>query len=360
MRRPPPGRQSQCEGLTTEEGNNFLMDTQNLSAPACARPLNPRGITHINTPHRTRCTVVGDHLSQHQRLSLTAIGLALHIQSLPEETLVDIKSLSARFAEGEARIASALRELKAHGYLAQVRTRLPNGQIITHTVSYNQPLAQARHPEAGNTPDPAPRRLPPPPTPRTHVPEPSAGPLHEPAPATGPKPSAPPRPTASETPLRKPAPMPTPMPTSMPTSMPVPKPQLPAPQTPDADRERTAADLLATLQNVDPRLLLSERAVRRLAPAVATWLERGARPEAVRHALSADLPQPLRNPAALLAHRLADLLPPPAPSGPDPAAPGTKGTMINCNGCDRGFRSPVEGAHCRDCRAAGLPHPGRP
>ncbi|GAA2763614.1 hypothetical protein GCM10010103_26550 [Streptomyces paradoxus] len=33
MRRPPPGRQSQCEGLTTEEGSNFLMDTQTPNVP---------------------------------------------------------------------------------------------------------------------------------------------------------------------------------------------------------------------------------------------------------------------------------------------------------------------------------------
>ena len=31
MRRPPPGLQSQCEGLTTEEVRPFLMDTQNPS-----------------------------------------------------------------------------------------------------------------------------------------------------------------------------------------------------------------------------------------------------------------------------------------------------------------------------------------
>ncbi|GHJ19583.1 hypothetical protein [Streptomyces albus] len=52
--------------------------------------------------HRERFTVVGNHLAQHRELSLLAIGLAVHIQSVPDGTRVDIKSLSARFPEGEA------------------------------------------------------------------------------------------------------------------------------------------------------------------------------------------------------------------------------------------------------------------
>ncbi|MDQ0599638.1 hypothetical protein QF037_003983 [Streptomyces canus] len=294
------------------------MDTQNLSAPSCAQPLNPRGITHINTPHTTRFTITGNHLAQHRQLSLTAIGLPLHIQSLPEQARVDIKSLADRFPEGETRIAAALRELKAHGYLAQVRKRLPSGRIVTHTVSYNQPPTEAPRPEA--IPDLTPNT--PRPPPRPSIPEPQSQP--EPEPAAQPS---------------------------------RPKPPLPEPETPDLDRHRTATTLLSTLQHRDPRLLLSERAVRHLAPAVAAWLERGARPEAVRHALSADLPEPLRNPAALLAHRLTEFIPAPAPPMPPPCtaptAPAAPLSMINCDGCDRGFWSPVPGAYCRDCRAAG-------
>src|SRR4051794_11286790 len=92
IRRPPAGTGIPIEGLTTKEESTFPMDTQNLSAPSCAQPLNPRGITHINTPHTTRYTVVGNHLAQHRQLSLTAMGLALHIQSLPAQARVDIKT----------------------------------------------------------------------------------------------------------------------------------------------------------------------------------------------------------------------------------------------------------------------------
>ena len=59
------------------------MDKQNPSAPPCAQPRIPRGITHINVRHTTRFTVIGNHLAQHPELSGLAIGLAVHIQSLP-------------------------------------------------------------------------------------------------------------------------------------------------------------------------------------------------------------------------------------------------------------------------------------
>ncbi|MFF8277356.1 hypothetical protein ACF05T_14785 [Streptomyces lateritius] len=67
--------------------------------------------------HTTRYTVVGNHLAQHEKLSLMAIGLAVHIQSLPDGACIAIKALAARFPEGEICVAAALRELEAHGYL---------------------------------------------------------------------------------------------------------------------------------------------------------------------------------------------------------------------------------------------------
>lgn len=284
------------------------MGTPHFSAPPCAQPPNPRGITHINTRHTERFTVIGNHLAQHRELSLTAIGLAAHIQSLPAGAPVGIKALAARFPEGETRIAAALRELEAHGYLARVRERLPSGRIVTYTVSYNQPVAER---------------------PVT-------------CPQTPPAPSKPPAPE-------------TPAPVS--AAQPVPEvPPLPAPRAPDLDRHRTATAVLATLHHHDPRLLLSERAVRHLAPGVAAWLERGVHPDAVRHALTANLPrEPLRNPSALLAHRLTDLLPPPPPATSPPAdRPAPPLPIHNCEGCERAIRTPHPGSYCRDCREARL------
>ncbi|WP_405613705.1 hypothetical protein [Streptomyces sp. NBC_01508] len=96
---------------------------------------------HANTRLTKRYTIVGNHLAQHREPTLVAIGLAVHIQSLPAGAQIGIKCLTARFPESEARVASALRELEAAGYLERTRERLPSGRIVTHTVSYNQPGA---------------------------------------------------------------------------------------------------------------------------------------------------------------------------------------------------------------------------
>ncbi|KAA6197573.1 hypothetical protein F2B00_35860, partial [Streptomyces parvus] len=120
---------------------------------------------------------------------------------------------------------------------------------------------------------------------------------------------------------------------------------LPAPQQPTEALYAAAADLLAGLPKTAPLFLLSEEDVRGLVPGVAAWLERGARPDAVRAAITDDPPAPLRHPAKLLRHRLATLLPPPLPAAV-PVVP-----LQNCDDCDRAFRSSVPGC-CRGCRDA--------
>lgn len=81
-----------------------------------------------------------------------------------------------------------------------------------------------------------------------------------------------------------------------------------------------AADLLSGLRARDSRLLLTERDVNRLAPSVDAWLERGVPLAAVRRTLTSGLPEdPIKHPAAFLAHRLTALLPPPLPAPPRPS-----------------------------------------
>jgi hypothetical protein len=75
-------------------------------------------VEHVDGPHHGGFTVVGHDLAQHPELSLTAIGLAAHIRSLPPGTPIEAGALAERFPEGEAEIAAALRELEEHGYLA--------------------------------------------------------------------------------------------------------------------------------------------------------------------------------------------------------------------------------------------------
>ncbi|WP_308402493.1 helix-turn-helix domain-containing protein [Streptomyces sp. AC550_RSS872] len=267
------------------------MTDKHPSAPAPAKSGHSAGgVEHVNEPHHDQFVVVGNHLAQHPELSLTAIGLAVHIQSLPARTPIGIKALTAKFPEGEMRIAAALRELEAHGYLARTKERLQSGRVVTRTISYNKPGRTVVRAAA----EPAPR--PEPPT----RPEASAGP-------------------------------------------------------------GAAVDLLAGLRAYDSRLLLAERDVHRLAPAVSAWLERGVPPTAVQRTLTTGLPQdPILNPAAFLTHRLAALLPPPLPAPlplPAPArhpapTPVRPDPLQTCEGCDRAFRPRSRAAAATAVRSA--------
>ncbi|MFH8495810.1 helix-turn-helix domain-containing protein [Streptomyces coeruleorubidus] len=278
------------------------MDTQNPSAPSHAHTRvagkkhpnrHPQaGLVHDNTRHTTRFTVIGNHLAQHPELSLLAIGLGVHIQSLPAGARVDIKSLAARFPEGATRIAAALRELEAHGYLRRMRERVPGGRIVTRTISCNRP---GHHAEDTHTP-----------VRRTHTPR-------------------------KRTPAK-------------------PLPAVPHPAFPSPVLLRQATDLLADLRRHNSRLLLSAMDTAHLAPGVAAWLERDVSPTAVRQALTTDLPrEDLCRPAALLAHRLTAQLPPPPPFRAPAPPPTVRHPFQTCDGCDRAFRAPAPG-RCHDCR----------
>ncbi|MET7635721.1 helix-turn-helix domain-containing protein [Streptomyces sp. NPDC005078] len=334
------------------------MDTQQVSAPSRA-PSRVRGsatpssgVVHINSRHASRFTVIGNHLTQHRELSLLAIGLAAHIQSLPTGAKIGIRFLADRFPESETRIAAALRELEAHGYLQRTRTRLASGQVVTRTLSYNQP---ASHGTPATAPLRHPRTRPSRQAPRhTPVPAPvreqplAPAPVPDTAPTSAPQPdrqAATPAPAPETTPA-------SPVPEQAPTPPAPPRPPLPEPRVADPARHDAAAELLAGLRRHEPRLLLAEKDVRRLAPAVAAWLERDAHPDAVRHSLTSDLPEHLNHPVGLLAHRLTAHLPSPLPAAPTPASAPRPHPFQDCDGCDRPFRAPEPG-RCRDCHSRG-------
>ncbi|MFI2084847.1 hypothetical protein ACH43Y_31350, partial [Streptomyces rubiginosohelvolus] len=318
------------------------------------------GVIHITLPHTDRFTVVGNHLAQHPDLSCTAVGIAVRIQSLPQGAKVGIKALAARCKEGEKRIAAALRELEAHGYLRRVRDRLPSGRIITRTVFCNRPAAllhprrPAEAPPQPAKPEPAPAPAPVP----MQEPAPASVPMQEPAPAPVCHPTAaPPAPEVPVAPVAPPAPSaPLFVPRVPPPTAPkAPRRPLPQPSGLTPELDRAATTFLSDLHRHAPQFTLSEDDVRRLVPGVAAWLERAARPDAIRRALTDDPPHPLKHPAKLLAHRLTELLPP-VPPGVDALAaldrPRPRFTVTpfqTCEDCDRAFRSPTPG-HCRDCR----------
>ncbi|MFI1976627.1 helix-turn-helix domain-containing protein [Streptomyces wedmorensis] len=322
--------------------------------PSAATPR--AGVIHANVAHTAHYTVVGNHLAQHEHLSLTAIGLAAHIQSLPAGSPIGIKRLADRFPEGEVRIASALRELESHGYLHRLRERLPSGRIVTRTISCNRPGAggdlragqdqgQGAAPQVvqgearRGTQGAVPRAV------RGTIPYLAQGSVpslaQDPADRTpAAAPFAAEDPAASVVPDAAAAPA-VPFAADAPSVQPVRR---------EADRlpEGPAAELLLDLRRHDPRMLLSARDVRYLAPAVDEWFARGVTPDAVRRTLLAELPDPLRHPAGILSHRLAHLLPPPLPT-PAPAQ-GTRPIQL-CVTCENVAFRAWEPGQCPDCRA---------
>ncbi|MGW1029999.1 helix-turn-helix domain-containing protein [Streptomyces sp. NPDC002577] len=252
------------------------------------------GVIHIRHHHDEKFTIVGNHLAQNPNLSACAIGIGVYIQSLPDRVCVGIKTLAARFREGETRIAGALRELEQAGYLVRRRERTATGRMVTRTLWYEFPGRVDLLKRPRTTPTYAKTRLP-----------------------AKPKPSA----VAAE------------------------------PLSPEL---LPAADLLATLRSLEPRLLLSEADVTRLAPQVRDWLDRGVTPDAVARTLTTDLPPgTIRWPSRLLAYRLREWLPPVLPAQPEKTAqqPRTPAPLQNCDGCDRAFRA-TEPGMCRSCASA--------
>jgi predicted transcriptional regulator len=295
------------------------------------------GVTHVREYQPDRYTIVGNHLAQHRGLSATAIGIAVHILSLPEGARVDIRSLAERFPEGRARIACALRELEARGYVERVRERLPSGQMVTRTYAFHAPaLSRARREEVPE-PAPAPAALPmtaaPPPYPTAPDLSASGG---------LPCDAAPEQVMASD---------------AAHIGASATESEAADPEPPRDEHHDKAEMLLAGLRRIDIRLTLSGREVRRLAPLLVAWFENGLGRATVIHALTDDLPLYVRHPAGFLRNRLLDLLPPALPpvSGPGEAGPlpPRPPALVNCEGgCNRAFRAPFRGAWCRDCRAA--------
>ncbi|WP_326754092.1 helix-turn-helix domain-containing protein [Streptomyces hirsutus] len=324
-----------------------------LPSQGLRRAATPSGVTHVREYQSDRYSIVGNHLAQHRALSLTAIGLAVHILSLPEGSPADIRTLAERFPEGRDRIAFALRELEACGYLARVRERTADGWMITRTYAYNAPaLTRERvHTAADSVAVSAAGSVA-----VAQVPASPASPVPPTALALVDGPAEEDR--VAEPPAESPG-AEGPLPVEPQSSVPRPaEPDVPEPDPSLSEHYGKAVDLLAGLRRTDRQLMLSLRDVRRLAPHVIAWFDNGVGRADVIHALTADLPTLVKHPAYFLAHRLRELLPPPLPALVESRATTTaQGDALSADcegGCNRVFRVPWPGAWCRDCRAAAL------
>ncbi|KOV82781.1 hypothetical protein ADL01_09880 [Streptomyces sp. NRRL WC-3618] len=142
----------------------------------------------------------------------------------------------------------------------------------------------------------------------------------------------------------------------------------PAPlNSPCAERSSgpsVAYDTLAQLGLREPRLVLSANDCAALEQLAADWLDRGATPEHLAHALVAGLPEPVHSPRALVRRRLLDKMPPeravvpPAPVAPGPRRP----LLMECTDCGvPGRPEALPGGLCRGCRSQdGRGGPGAP
>ncbi|MEU2119398.1 hypothetical protein ABZ567_27970 [Streptomyces sp. NPDC016459] len=320
----------------------------NAVPSACPIPFEipvdaPRsGVIHVRHRHTDRFTVVGNHLAQHPRLSAVAIGLGVYIQSLPDGADVTVKTLTLRFREGEITIRRALNELVAEGYVERRRVELGGGRFATRTLAYDKPGCGGgrglRSPAVSETVRAETRPVS---DSGSDADRSDSGSVSDadpdlgsgPGPGPGPRPG--PAPSASAGAEVRPVP---------PTSKATP-PVL----------DRPAADLLARLRTVDSRLLLSWRDVLRLTPGVEEWLSRAATPEQVIRSLTAALPPahvPIHHPGRFVEFRLSTLLPPPLAAVPPPSVTDGPAPLVNCDGCDRAFRSHDPEGGCGNCRSA--------
>jgi len=296
------------------------------------------GVIRINTRHTADFTVIANALAQRPG-SAVAIGVMAYILSLPDGAPVSIAALCEHFTEGEIRISRALRQLEDAGYLERRRERGPDGQIRTRTYAYDVPN--------GKPPTP-----PTPPRPRKRQRRPAA------APGTGPSSLA----AIELVSMPAPGPVPSPAPTAAPAPPPpstaaatasAASPPAPAPAPALADADPQAVVVLASLRIRDPRLILSQREVAQLAPAVTQWLTLGIGAEQITDRLTVGLPDRFRaRPARILAFRLRET-PVAVPLPVTPAAGTAVLPWQTCDGgCERAFRAAGPG-NCRDCPPAG-------
>ncbi|WP_431960126.1 hypothetical protein [Actinacidiphila sp. bgisy160] len=271
-----------------------MADTQS-SAPSHARAGTPTtGVVHVRRRLTADFTILSNRLAQRPGSAVT-VGVGAYLLSVPDGVPVSIDALRAHFTESRERLARALNELEAEGFLERVVVREGNGRIRTRTYAHDAPRADA--PTAPEAPAPEP-------TPAVDCDK-----APDEAPAT----------------VREAAPG----------------------ATLGADALAGAAEaVLASLRVRDSRLLLSQRDIARLAPGVAAWLRLGAEPRRIAEALAADLPSVLTHrPAGLLAHRLRVWEPPAATPPPRAAVP-----WQSCDSCERPFRGHAP-ATCRECLA---------
>jgi hypothetical protein len=77
----------------------------------------PRDFRYRPTAKARRVFAGHEDLALHPGLSYMAIGVGVHIRSLPEGAPISVKVLVEQLPESEFEIAAAVQELRDHGFL---------------------------------------------------------------------------------------------------------------------------------------------------------------------------------------------------------------------------------------------------
>ena len=206
----------------------------------------------IHRSARTRFfTTLGNEVLRDNRLSFCARGILGHLLSLPDGQRGDIRTLADRTPEGRERVASALRELEAFGYLKREIKRTSEGRVYTEVNVFDAP-AEPSVQVAPNSGLPGSGGLDASPDGDHHLKERDEEPLH-------------PAPPAED---------------------------VEAGREGHSDEETDAsAELLARVARTEAKLSLGRDDALRLAPLVTEWRRRGASDLHVINALTAGLPR---------------------------------------------------------------------
>ncbi|MEV5609232.1 helix-turn-helix domain-containing protein [Streptomyces sp. NPDC052225] len=269
---------------------------------------------HRIPTHEREFVIIDNKAMQDPRISHTARGILAYVLSMPNGAKINVRTLSDNFRQSRRTVSKAVEELRQFGYWVTTTHHTPTARRIHSTVDvYELPYLALQ---------PAPVPTPTGTTPQT----------------TG----------AAGTPLRESNPS-----KDRGKNPPHPPAEAVEPQGDSGDvdepggQQRHTAEatrILCRLASVAPRLRLTDRAVKRLAPAVADWLDRGAGVTDITDAVTAGLPAKVYSPEHLIADRL---------ERKRPARKRQWRHIVDCPECRDPLPFGQETGLCADCALGG-------
>jgi hypothetical protein len=246
-----------------------------------------------------------NEIIRHPRLNGTAVRLLQWALSLPEGSRETVQSIGEKMPEGRLAVRKARRQLEEEGYLHTRRSQDPEtGQWSTQVLVSNVALT---------------------------TPEEIAAAFGVLRPSADPSDQDPPVGHGTDQAVGA----------------------YPLGENTEGNTPNPAANFLARLGDRTPALRLGAGEIERLVPLVTRWQERGATEADLHQALTADLPHPVRSPAALVSYRLEARTPSITPPRKRVE------TLAECGECRDPLPRGVSTGICRRC--AGLvPAPAAP